>query len=39
VIIGTVGGKNILSKMPEYIFKRIVASIILLIGILVLIER
>jgi uncharacterized membrane protein YfcA len=39
VIIGTVGGKKILEKMPEYIFKKTVASIILLIGILVLIER
>lgn len=39
VIIGTVGGKKILEKMPEYIFKKTVATIIVLIGILVLIER
>jgi uncharacterized membrane protein YfcA len=39
VIIGTVGGKKILEKMPQYVFKKTVASIILLIGILVLIER
>ncbi len=29
VIIGTVGGKKILEKLPEYVFKKIVASIIL----------
>jgi len=39
VVIGTVGGKKILEKMPEHIFKKTVAAIILLIGILVLIER
>ncbi len=39
VIIGTVGGKKILEKLPENIFKKTVATIILLIGILVLIER
>jgi uncharacterized membrane protein YfcA len=39
VIIGTVGGKRILGKMPENIFKKTVATIILLIGILVLVER
>jgi len=39
VIIGTLGGKKILEKLPENIFKKTVASIILLIGILVLIER
>lgn len=39
VIIGTVGGKKILEKLPEYVFKKIVASIMLLVGILVLIER
>ena len=39
VLIGTVGGKKILEKLPEYIFKKTVASIILLIGILVLIQR
>jgi uncharacterized protein len=39
VIIGTLGGKKILEKLPENIFKKTVAAIILLIGILVLIER
>ena len=39
VVVGTIGGKKILEKLPEYIFKKIVASIILLVGILVLIER
>jgi uncharacterized membrane protein YfcA len=39
VIIGTVGGKKILEKLPEYIFKKTAASIILLVGILVLIKR
>jgi uncharacterized membrane protein YfcA len=39
VIIGTVGGKRILEKLPENIFKKTVATIILLVGILVLIER
>ena len=39
VIIGTVGGKSILEKIPEYAFKKIVAAIILLIGILVLVRR
>jgi len=39
VIIGTVGGKKILEKLPENIFKKTVAAIILLTGILVLIER
>jgi len=39
VIIGTIGGKKILEKLPEHIFKITVSAIILLIGILVLIER
>ncbi len=39
VVVGTVGGKKILGEMPEYIFKKTVAAIVLLIGILVLIER
>ena len=39
VIIGTLGGKKILEKLPENIFKKTVAVIILLIGILVLIKR
>jgi uncharacterized membrane protein YfcA len=39
VIVGTVGGKRILEKLPENIFKKTVATIILLVGILVLIER
>jgi uncharacterized protein len=38
VLIGTVGGKKIMEKLPEPIFKKTVATIILLIGILVLIE-
>jgi uncharacterized membrane protein YfcA len=36
VIIGTVGGKKILEKLPENIFKKTVSAIILLIGILVI---
>jgi uncharacterized protein len=39
VIIGTLVGKKILEKLPENIFKKTVAAIILLIGIMVLIER
>jgi uncharacterized membrane protein YfcA len=39
VLIGTIGGKRILEKIPERIFKKTVASIILLVGILVLIRR
>ena len=39
VVVGTIGGKKILEKLPEHIFKKTVASIILLVGILVLIER
>lgn len=39
VILGTMGGKRILEKMPEYIFKKTVSTIILLIGVLILIER
>jgi uncharacterized protein len=38
VIIGTAGGKKILEKLPEPIFKKTVSAIILLIGVLVLIE-
>jgi uncharacterized membrane protein YfcA len=38
VIAGTLGGKKILEKLPENIFKKTVSAIILLIGILVLIE-
>jgi hypothetical protein len=34
-----VGGKKILEKLPEYIFKKTAASIILIVGILVFIER
>lgn len=39
VLIGTLAGKKILEKLPENIFKKTVAIIILLIGILVMIER
>jgi uncharacterized protein len=39
VIIGTLGGKKILEKLPEVVFKKTVSAIILLVGILVLIER
>jgi uncharacterized membrane protein YfcA len=39
VILGTLGGKKILGKIPENIFKKTVAAVILLVGILVLIER
>ncbi len=39
VIVGTIGGRKILEKLPEPIFKKTVSAIILAIGILVLIER
>jgi uncharacterized protein len=39
VIIGTIGGKRILEKLPEVVFKKTVSVLILLVGILVLIER
>jgi len=38
VIAGTLGGKKILEKLPENVFKKIVSAIILLIGIWVLID-
>ena len=39
VLAGTLGGKRILEKIPAAVFKKVVSSIILLIGILVLIVR
>jgi uncharacterized membrane protein YfcA len=39
VIIGTVSGKKLLEKLPELVFKKTVAAILLLIGVLVLIEH
>ena len=39
VVIGTLGGKKILEKLPELIFKKAVSTIILLVGILVLVQR
>jgi uncharacterized protein len=39
VIIGTLGGKKLLEKLPENIFKKTVSAIIFLIGILVIIEK
>jgi uncharacterized membrane protein YfcA len=39
VIIGTVGGKKILEKLPGPIFKKTVSAMILIIGILILVER
>lgn len=39
VIVGTVAGKKLLEKLPEPIFNKTVAAVILLVGILVLIER
>ena len=36
VVIGTLGGKRVLEKIPEFIFKKTVSAIILLIGIFVL---
>jgi uncharacterized protein len=39
VIAGTLSGKRILEKIPSPLFKKVVSSIILLIGILVLILR
>jgi hypothetical protein len=38
VILGTVGGKKALEKIPENIFKKIVSSIILLVGVWIFIE-
>jgi len=38
VVIGTLSGKKILEKLPEIVFKKTVAAIILLVGILVLIN-
>ena len=39
VLVGTLSGKNLLEKLPELVFKKTVASILLLIGVLVLIEH
>jgi uncharacterized membrane protein YfcA len=39
VVIGTLGGRRILQKLPESVFKKTVAAIILAIGIFVLIRR
>jgi uncharacterized protein len=39
VVIGTIGGKRVLEKIPEYAFKNTVAAIILMVGILVLVNR
>jgi uncharacterized membrane protein YfcA len=39
VLVGTLGGKKILERSPEYIFKKTVSAIILLVGVLVLIQR
>jgi uncharacterized membrane protein YfcA len=39
VIAGTLGGKKLLERLPEAIFKKTVAAIIALIGILVLVLR
>lgn len=39
VIIGTLGGKKILVKLPEPVFKRTVSAIIMSIGLLVLIQQ
>lgn len=38
VIAGTIGGKSILGKIPANVFKKTVAAIILLVGVLVLLE-
>jgi hypothetical protein len=38
VIAGTLGGRRILEKLPELVFKRTVSAIILAIGILVLVQ-
>ena len=38
VIIGTLGGKRLLEKIPDRIFKKIVSGIILVVGILILVE-
>jgi uncharacterized protein len=39
VLAGTLGGKQILQKLPENVFKKTVSAIILLVGVLVLIQR
>jgi uncharacterized membrane protein YfcA len=39
VIIGTVGGKKLLEKLPDLVFKKTVEVILLLVGVLVLIEH
>lgn len=39
VVISTLGGKKVLEKLPENLFKKTVSAIILLIGILLLILR
>ncbi len=39
VIIGTMGGKSILQRLPQLVFRRLVAAIILAIGILILVMR
>lgn len=39
VIIGTIGGKRLLEKIPGNIFKKIVSAVILLVGVWILIQR
>jgi uncharacterized membrane protein YfcA len=39
VIVGTIGGRRLLEKLPENIFKKTLASIILLVGVLIIIRR
>ncbi len=39
VVLGTLGGKNVLQRLPELAFRRVVAGIILAIGVLVLFVR
>ena len=39
VMIGTAAGTWILRKIPEKIFKKVVAAIVILVGIFVLIHR
>ncbi len=39
VVVGTIGGRNVLRRLPELAFKRVVGGIILAIGVLVLVVR
>lgn len=38
VLLGTIGGERILRRIPEGIFQRVVAAIILVLGIVMLLK-